>query len=92
MPETDVRMMTIQEVSRRTGFTERRCATTNGWGGTLELAVINPVGIFGPVLGADYASSIDLVRRLLAGAMPAIPACTPGSSTSARSPSCISWP
>ncbi|SQD97675.1 NAD-dependent epimerase/dehydratase (fragment) [Parafrankia sp. Ea1.12] len=42
-------------------------------GGTLELAVINPVGIFGPVLGADYASSIDLVRRLLAGAMPAIP-------------------
>ncbi|WP_198541415.1 hypothetical protein [Parafrankia soli] len=54
--------------------------------------MINPVGIFGPVLGADYASSIDLVRRLLAGAMPAIPACTPGSSTSARSPSCISWP
>ncbi|MCK9926823.1 aldehyde reductase [Frankia sp. Mgl5] len=42
-------------------------------GGTLELAVINPVGIFGPVLGADYASSIDLVRQLLAGAMPAIP-------------------
>ncbi|WP_026239845.1 SDR family oxidoreductase [Parafrankia discariae] len=42
-------------------------------GGTPELAVINPVGIFGPVLSGDYASSIDLVRGLLAGAMPAIP-------------------
>jgi hypothetical protein len=41
-------------------------------GGTLELSVINPVGIFGPVLGADFSSSIDLVTRLMKG-MPGCP-------------------
>lgn len=42
-------------------------------GGALELAVVNPVGIFGPVLGPDYSSSIQLIKRLLDGAMPGIP-------------------
>lgn len=42
-------------------------------GGGLELATVNPVGVFGPVLGADYATSILLVQRLLAGAMPGCP-------------------
>ena len=36
-------------------------------GGPLELSVINPAGIFGPVLGADSSSSIELVTRLLKG-------------------------
>jgi nucleoside-diphosphate-sugar epimerase len=39
----------------------------------LELAVVNPVGVFGPVLGPDYATSILLVQRLLDGAMPGCP-------------------
>ncbi len=42
-------------------------------GGELELAVINPVGVFGPVLGPDYATSILLVQRLMTGAMPGCP-------------------
>ncbi len=42
-------------------------------GGGLELSVINPVGVFGPVLGADYATSILLVQRLMDGAMPGCP-------------------
>ena len=42
-------------------------------GGSLQLCVINPVGIFGPVLGADYSSSIDLVARMLNGSMPFCP-------------------
>lgn len=42
-------------------------------GGTLELAVINPVGIFGPALGSDLSTSMQLVRRLVAGAMPGLP-------------------
>jgi len=42
-------------------------------GGGLELSVINPVGIFGPVLGSDYATSILLVQRLMDGAMPGCP-------------------
>ena len=41
-------------------------------GGSLELVAVNPVGIFGPVLGADYSASIDLVTRLLRG-MPGCP-------------------
>jgi dihydroflavonol-4-reductase len=42
-------------------------------GGGLELAVINPVGVFGPVLGPDYSSSILLVKRLLDGSLPGCP-------------------
>jgi dihydroflavonol-4-reductase len=42
-------------------------------GGGLELAVINPVGIFGPVLGPDYSTSIILVRRLMDGSVPGLP-------------------
>jgi len=37
-------------------------------GGALELSVVNPAGIFGPVLGADFSSSIELVKRLMNGA------------------------
>ncbi|HUX21068.1 MAG TPA: aldehyde reductase [Spirochaetia bacterium] len=42
-------------------------------GKQLELAVVNPVGVFGPVLGPDYSTSIEIVRRLLDGAVPGIP-------------------
>jgi nucleoside-diphosphate-sugar epimerase len=41
-------------------------------GGGLELAVINPAGIFGPVLGPDFSSSIEVVKRLMNG-MPGCP-------------------
>jgi nucleoside-diphosphate-sugar epimerase len=42
-------------------------------GGGLELSVVNPVGVFGPVLGSDFSTSIELVKRLLDGAIPGIP-------------------
>jgi dihydroflavonol-4-reductase len=42
-------------------------------GGGLELSVVNPVAIFGPLLSADYAPSILMVKRLLDGAIPACP-------------------
>lgn len=42
-------------------------------GGGLELSVVNPVGVFGPVLGPDYSTSILLVQRLMDGAMPGVP-------------------
>ena len=41
-------------------------------GGALELSVVNPSGIFGPVLGSDFSSSIELVKRLMDG-MPGCP-------------------
>ncbi len=42
-------------------------------GGDLELSVVNPVAVFGPVLGPDYSTSILLLKRLLAGSMPGCP-------------------
>jgi dihydroflavonol-4-reductase len=39
----------------------------------LELAVVNSVGIFGPVLGKDFATSIILIQRLLNGDFPGCP-------------------
>jgi nucleoside-diphosphate-sugar epimerase len=42
-------------------------------GGSLELSVVNPVGVFGPVLGPDYSPSILLVQRLMDGALPGCP-------------------
>ncbi|MET0282485.1 MAG: aldehyde reductase [Steroidobacteraceae bacterium] len=42
-------------------------------GGGMQLSVVNPVGIFGPVLDGDFASSIAIVRAMLAGQVPACP-------------------
>jgi len=42
-------------------------------GGELELVAVNPVGVLGPVLGADYATSIRFVKMLLDGAIPGCP-------------------
>jgi nucleoside-diphosphate-sugar epimerase len=42
-------------------------------GGALELSVVNPGGVFGPVLGPDYSPSIQLVQRLMDGAIPGSP-------------------
>jgi dihydroflavonol-4-reductase len=42
-------------------------------GGGLELSVINPVAIFGPVLGPDFSGSIQIIKALLDGTVPAAP-------------------
>ena len=42
-------------------------------GRQLELAVVNPVGVFGPVLGPDTSTSILLISRLLDGSLPGCP-------------------
>lgn len=39
----------------------------------LQLATVNPVGIFGPALGPDLSTSIMLVLRLLKGQLPGLP-------------------
>jgi nucleoside-diphosphate-sugar epimerase len=41
--------------------------------GGLELSVVNPVGVFGPVLGPDTSTSIMIVQRLMDGALPGLP-------------------
>jgi nucleoside-diphosphate-sugar epimerase len=42
-------------------------------GGGLELAVVNPVGVLGPVLTPDFSTSILLIQRLMDGAVPGCP-------------------
>jgi len=47
-------------------------------GGALELATVNPVAVFGPVLGSDYSASIQVVQKLMDGSMPGCPRLTLG--------------
>ncbi len=42
-------------------------------GGSLELATVNPVGVLGPVLSADFSHSIEMTRRMLDGEVAACP-------------------
>ena len=42
-------------------------------GNNLELSVVNPVGVFGPVLSPDISPSILVVQKLLDGALPGCP-------------------
>lgn len=44
-----------------------------GEGNGLELAVVNPVGIFGPALGNDLSTSIELVKQMMTGKIPGTP-------------------
>lgn len=45
----------------------------NGEGKGLELAVVNPVGVLGPVLGADYSHSIQMISQMLKGQLKGLP-------------------
>lgn len=42
-------------------------------GNGLELAVVNPVGVFGPAWGTDLSTSVELMRIMLTGGVPVIP-------------------
>lgn len=42
-------------------------------GGEMELAVVNPVGIFGPILSKDFSPSIQVVQRIMNGSLPGAP-------------------
>jgi nucleoside-diphosphate-sugar epimerase len=42
-------------------------------GGSLELSVVNPVGVFGPVFGPDYSTSIYIIKRMIDGDIPGCP-------------------
>ncbi len=42
-------------------------------GGATTLAVVNPALVLGPVLGADFSDSVQVVQRLLSGKVPGLP-------------------
>jgi nucleoside-diphosphate-sugar epimerase len=71
---TDVRGADVRPYVKSKALAERAAWDfIAGEGGRLELSVVNPVGVFGPVLGADYSTSILIVQRLMDGAMPGCP-------------------
>ncbi|MGR0320725.1 SDR family oxidoreductase [Agromyces sp. ZXT2-3] len=45
----------------------------DGDGGGLELAVVNPVAVFGPAIGDDLSTSLVLLLSMLNGVAPALP-------------------
>jgi dihydroflavonol-4-reductase len=45
--------------------------TANGKG--MEYVSINPAAVLGPVLGADFSTSLEVVKKLLDGALPGLP-------------------
>lgn len=48
-------------------------------GGGMELATVNPVGVFGPALGPKLSGSVEILQRMLKGEMPALPRITFGA-------------
>lgn len=42
-------------------------------GGAMEYVSINPAAVLGPVLGADFSTSLEVVKKLLDGALPGLP-------------------
>jgi len=44
-----------------------------GDGSGLQLTVINPVGVFGPIRSAQVKTSVDIIARLLGGRLPLLP-------------------
>ncbi|MDQ0250450.1 dihydroflavonol-4-reductase [Sphingomonas kyeonggiensis] len=71
---TDVNGPAVQPYMKSKTLAERAAwdfvaAEGNG----MELAVINPVGIFGPALNDDLSTSIWLVKSMIEGKMPGLP-------------------
>jgi nucleoside-diphosphate-sugar epimerase len=42
-------------------------------GGTLELSVVNPVGVFGPVLSPNLSTSTLIIKMMMDAALPGLP-------------------
>jgi dihydroflavonol-4-reductase len=42
-------------------------------GGALELVTVNPALVLGPVLGSDFSASLEAIKKLLDGSVPALP-------------------
>ena len=49
----------------------REWMAANGAG--MEYVSINPAAVLGPVLGADFSTSLEVVKKLLDGALPGLP-------------------
>jgi nucleoside-diphosphate-sugar epimerase len=70
---TDANAPELDAYSKSKTLAERAAWDFVGKEGGLELAVVNPVLVLGPVTTADFSPSILLVQRLMDGAVPGGP-------------------
>jgi nucleoside-diphosphate-sugar epimerase len=70
---TDLKGADVQPYIRSKTMAERAAWDFAALGGGPELSVVNPVAIFGPVLGPDFSNSISIVKRLMDGSMSGCP-------------------
>jgi dihydroflavonol-4-reductase len=60
-----IKSKTLAERAARDWMTEH--------GAPMEYVSINPAAVLGPVLGADFSTSLEVVKKLLDGALPGLP-------------------
>jgi dihydroflavonol-4-reductase len=70
---TDVSSPDVQPYVKSKTLAERAAWDFVEKEGGLELSTILPVGVFGPVLGPDYSTSIMAVQRMMDGQVPGCP-------------------
>ncbi|WP_294045510.1 aldehyde reductase [Sphingomonas sp.] len=71
---TDVQQPAVQPYMKSKTLAERAAWDFIGSEvGAPELAVVNPVGIFGPALNGDLSTSVELVKRVIEGKLPGVP-------------------
>ncbi len=71
---TDVNAPNIQPYIKSKTIAERAArdwVAASGEG--MAFCTVNPAAVVGPIVGHDFAASIELVKRLLDGSMPALP-------------------
>ena len=73
-PQTNTGSLSVSPYVKSRALAERAAwEFAEREGGGMELAVVNPVGIFGPVLGPDLSGSVGIVRAMLDGSLPRTP-------------------
>ena len=70
---TDASALELHAYPKSKTLAERAAWDFVGKEGGLELAVVNPVLVLGPVITADFSPSILLIQRLMDGALPGCP-------------------
>jgi dihydroflavonol-4-reductase len=69
-----VRSKTIAERAARDWMAAYRDGdASHRRGGAMEFVTINPGMVLGPVLGRDFSTSLEAVKKLLEGSMPGLP-------------------
>jgi nucleoside-diphosphate-sugar epimerase len=70
---TDITATDVTAYAKSKTLAERAAWDFVAKEGGPELAVVNPVMVFGPALGPDASTSVQFIRRMMDGGIPALP-------------------